>query len=253
MSAFVPLPDYLLLTEACTQLSRHMHGGMSPSEQTKQLQQKGVNILDSTQTMAAAVQALREAILFGELGLYVELPSWKQYRQLSDEVCHAAIRPRGGVLTLAYLARHPMAPFGLRGTVLQELMQASPLVKRRDFDTWLTKEERKKAWPCHSAPFPKPRRGRPPLFDKVPEIIEQLKESGQLHMKCECRSSLKLEAIHNLVLKQAPHLSKPKAEIIETVRRALQELELLSARSTRILSKWSNGHCSGCKWRTSIR
>ena len=252
MGAFAPPSEYLSLHEACNELSRRMHEGVSPSERTKQLQQEGYNVLDSAQTMTA-VTALREAILSGDLSLYVELSSWKECRQLSAEVCQAAIRPRGGVLTLAYLARHPMAPFGLRWNILKELTQASPLVKGREFDTWLTKEERKKAWPCHGAPLPKPRRGRPPLFDKVPEIIEQLKESGQLHMKCECRSSLKSETIHELVLKEAPQSLENKGLSIETTRRTLEDLDILSVRSRRTTKAALNGRCDRCPWRSPIR
>ena len=253
MRAFAPPSGYLSLRDARDELIRQMHEGVSPSEKTKQRQQEGYNVLDFAQTMAA-VKALREAILSGDLDLYAYLHLDVEPRRLTLEQCQSAAQLKdGSVLSFFNIVRMKGTPIDLSWSETRKLAQNPLCINEKAFRDWLKMEARKTAWPCHGAPLPKRRRGAPPKIDEVMEIIEQLKALGKLRMKCECRSSLKLETIHELVLKQAPHLSKPKAEIIETVRRALEELELLSAQSTRTLKKWSNGHCSGCKWRTSIR
>jgi hypothetical protein len=96
MRAFAPPSGYLSQREARNELLRRMYEGVAPSEKTKELQQEGYNVLDFAQA-TAAVETLRAAILSGKLGLYVELSSWKEYRPLSAEVCHAAGLPLGAI------------------------------------------------------------------------------------------------------------------------------------------------------------
>jgi hypothetical protein len=215
MRVFSPPSDYVSLYEAPNELMLKMHQGMSPSKQVVRSRHDKIDAWNPTWQMSAK-QALHQAIISGVITVYAEFAS-EGLRALTPEIWQAGIRRKGqGLPTLAYIDRHVMAPFGLPWTVAKELRQAPLFLNKQAFRTWLRKEMRKKAWPCHAigANSEKPR-GRPRKRDDIIKVLEELDETGEL------KPSMKIKQIHALVQK---HLSAVLKFSEETTRRACHEI-----------------------------
>ena len=222
MRVFSPPSDYVSLYEAPNELMRKMHVGVPFDEEVEQHRSDGIDAWDLTWKMKAK-QALHQAIISGIITVYAEFAS-EGLRALSPEIWQAGIRRKGqGLPTLAYIDRHVMAPFGLPWTVAKELRQAPLFLNKQAFRTWLRKEMRKKAWPCHAigANSEKPR-GRPRKRDDIIKVLEELDETG------EFKSSLMLKQILHLVQKERSSLRDVSKE---TVRRACHKLGIQFAGS----------------------
>ena len=149
MHMFSPPSGYLSLHEARNELRHAMHQGVPCSKEVEKLRSEGLDVCDHSQTLAT-VKILREAIFSGDLSAHADLSLSGQPRQLSPELCQIALKPKDGtVLTFAYLARHQMADLiGSRSDVKQ-LMRATLLVPKQEFEDFLQEREQKKVWPCH--------------------------------------------------------------------------------------------------------
>jgi len=215
MHVFDPPSGFKSLHEARNELRRAMHQGVPCSEEVERLRSEGIDASDHTQTMSA-VKILREATMSGGLSVYTVLSPCAQPRQLSTELCQIAVKPKDGtVLTFAYLARHQMADLiGSRSDVKQ-LMRATLLVPKQEFEDFLQEREQKKVWPCHEITAnPKKRRGRPRKRDDVIRALRNLDKSGRLN------PSMKIDQIYALV---KDTLSGTIQVHKETVRRCCHE------------------------------
>jgi hypothetical protein len=106
-------PGYLSLRDARDIFMRRMHEGIAPSEEIEKYRHDGLQVVDSTQAIAAA-EALRKPLLSGELGLFAIFSSRDTPMRLHNQaLIEAALFPSNStVLTFAYVDRHSQAPFG---------------------------------------------------------------------------------------------------------------------------------------------
>jgi hypothetical protein len=174
-----------------------------------------VATVDAKQAVAAA-KSLRQAILTGELDLFAIFSSRDApVRLYNQTLIEAALFPRNStVLTFAYIKRRAGAPFGLPRRDLEELARDPLCVGKKAFRSWLKKEARKKAWPCHEAEVEARKlRGRPSKFNELVELIKQLKATGEI------TPSMRTKEVHALVQEARPSLRPISTE---TVRRAVK-------------------------------
>lgn len=185
----------------------------------KERMQKISEALKSFKLDSMAARSLREAILCGELDLFVVLTSRPTPLRLHDQrLIEAALCPANStILTFRYIDRHVQAPFGLSRRDLAELTQDPVCVEEAAFKAWLRKEERKKAWPCHQEDGVSVRRrtvGRPALLPGVIDLIEELGKKGEI------TSSMLDKEVHARVQKANPAF---KDLSFETTRKARKE------------------------------
>lgn len=219
MRAFAAPAGYLALRDARDELMFQMHEGVAPSKDVEQFRSDACEIGDHAQTMAA-VDVLRKAVLSGELGLYADLSTRQTPRRLSLALCEGATKPSdGGVLTFIYLDRLRLVPIGLSWPEIKELTQDPLCVDEKAFRSWLRREERKKAWPCHrsTSTASRRKRGRPRKQDKIIEVLKDLVAKEKLE------GSMQVKQVHALVEEADPSLPSVSDE---TVRRAMNKIGL---------------------------
>lgn len=213
----IPPSGYVSLTNARDILMQRMHRGLPPSETVKAFQENGLHVVDGEQTTAAA-KVLRQAILDGQVALFAIFSSRDTPMRLHDRglIEAAAFPPHSKVLTFAYCARHPKAPFGLSSSELNELTGDPLCVDKKQFERWMRSEERKKAWPCHF-PANETRNlpGRPALMGEVIDVIAELMAKGELS------PSDPIKVVHDRVQRARPSMHNISQETVRRARNAL--------------------------------